>query len=796
MSDRACNAVGIDLGTTYSALAYMDSQLNPHVVQDSSGQAVTPSVVFFDDDEVIVGDFALQQAKLRADRIVQFVKVHMGDEWKFEVDGQVHTPESISGMILAHLIREAEFQLGNIDSAVITVPAYFTEKRRRATQQAGEIAGLNVIGTLNEPMSAALAHRFYQEQKEQTAVVYDLGGGTFDVTVVRITPGSMEELATLGNRKLGGKDWDQALVDFVADDFKKKHGKDPRESQQALQDLMLAAEQAKRRLGRMKKAPIKIQAYDTDHVTEVTRDQFEHMTAHLVQTTKLTAQTAIEDAGLAWDQIDKVVLVGGSTHMPMVQRMLADVSGRQPESGVNPVLAVALGAAHYAYLLEAGNAPEAISTTTVDDTESKPPAAKLPTVRFVTAHGVGIKTMKQKKPYNSVLIHKNSQVPCSASREFRTVASHGKQKHISVVVTQGDTTNMDLAEVLGKGRILDLPEDVPDGDPVRVTMSFDEQGRLHVHALYVKTDKELTISLDIPGGLAEEEVKEYRQMLREAGLVKTETIAAVAESPAADSAAFAPTVAAPVASEAVTTQPPAAPAKDDKEPESIVDGGEEKWTPSLDFGDDSIFGDPNQVAAVIAEQDTPGSDADFALNDAELDMVDPMATTRLDTMGASDGADHGEFEIDEDAMADAPFAKPKGQSNPAPKTHPAKVKSEPRAKPEHKAKKKQPEVLEADEFELIEEEVVEVVEEELEFIDGDVEIIDEGVEIIEDVEEIDDLEFVDEEVEVIDELDEAAEIVEEVEFVDEEVEVVEDEEYDFSWIDEEADDKPQKKRRR
>ncbi|MDA1012916.1 MAG: Hsp70 family protein [Planctomycetota bacterium] len=776
MSDRACNAVGIDLGTTYSALAYMDNQLNPHVVQDSSGQAVTPSVVFFDDDEVIVGDFALQQAKLRADRIVQFVKVHMGDDWKFTIDGQVHTPESISAMILAHLIREAEFQLGKIDSAVITVPAYFTEKRRRATQQAGEIAGLNVIGTLNEPMSAALAHRFYQEKKDQTAVVYDLGGGTFDVTVVKITPGSMEELATLGNRKLGGKEWDQALVDFVADDFKKQHGKDPRESQQALQDLMLAAEQAKRRLGRMKKAPIKVQAFDTDHVTEVSREQFEHMTAHLVQTTKLTTQTAIEDAGLDWSQIDKVVLVGGSTHMPMVQRMLADVSGRQPESGVNPVLAVALGAAHYAYLLEAGNAPEAIQTATNDDSEPKPPAAKLPSVRFVTAHGVGIKTMKQKKPYNSVLIHKNSQVPCSASREFRTVASHGKQKHISVVVTQGDTTNMDLAEVLGKGRISDLPDDVPDGDPVRVTMSFDEQGRLHVHALYVKTDKDLTISLEIPGGLAEEEVKEYRQMLRQAGLVRTETIAAVPAAPPADQTAAAP----------VPTEPPPAAAKS----ESIFDEGGDSWTPSLDFGDDSIFGDAEQVATAIAGQPAAEkSDADFALNDADLDMVDQAAETRVDPR-FDNSSGSGSFEIDEDAMFDAQVAQPKSAPK-KPRTKPTRDKPKP--------KKKQPEVLEADEFEVIEEVVeviddeVEFIDDEIEFIDEDVEIIDEAVEIIEDVEEIDDIEFIDEDVEVI---DDDVEIIEEVEFVDEDIEVVEEIDDDFSWLDDEQDEKPKKKRRR
>ena len=259
MNERGCQSVGIDLGTTYSALAYIDLQMTPRIVPDSSGQAVTPSVVFFDDDEIIVGDIALQQAKLRADRVAQFIKVHMGDDWKREFRGEVHTPESLSAIILAHLVREAEPQIGPINSAVITVPAFFTEKRRRATQQAGEIAGLKVIGTLNEPMAAALAYGLYREEKEQTAVVYDLGGGTFDVTIVHISPNELSELATSGNRQLGGKDWDQCLIDHFFADFQRNYGVDLRESLQAMQDLILSCEQAKRRLARMNKTSIRLQ---------------------------------------------------------------------------------------------------------------------------------------------------------------------------------------------------------------------------------------------------------------------------------------------------------------------------------------------------------------------------------------------------------------------------------------------------------------------------------------------------------------------------------------------------------
>jgi len=571
MTERGCESVGIDLGTTYSAMAYMDGQMTPRMVQDSSGQAVVPSVVFFDDDEVIVGDIALQQAKLRSDRVVQFVKVHMGDEWKQEFDGQVHTPESISGIVLAHLVREAEPQIGPISSTVVTVPAYFTEKRRRATQQAGEIAGLNVIGTLNEPMAAALAFGLYREDREQIAVVYDLGGGTFDVTVVRISPNELEELATYGNRQLGGRDWDQALVNYVADDFKKQWKVDPREDSQALQDLIIACEQAKRRLGRMSSTAVRLQAMGHDHSCKITRQEFEAMTAPLLQTTKLTTEMALEDANITWDDVARVVLVGGSTHMPMVRNMLQEISGHPPDTGVNPVLAVALGAAQYAYLLEQGQAPQSVHQQPEDelqpeeepseapklpqnadldidldfdvgddefeapaepvweDDESPAPGATpslqttlLPQVGFVTAHGVGVKAYVKRKKSNVVLIHKNTRVPCEVSKIFKTVPdSRGNtRQRIPIEVTQGDTPHLELAETLGRGQIEGIPKDEPPGQPVKVTMSFDQQGRLHVHSLYLKTGQELNIELEIPGGLAEKEVEEYRQLLESTGLVK------------------------------------------------------------------------------------------------------------------------------------------------------------------------------------------------------------------------------------------------------------------------------------
>ena len=536
MAERGCEAVGIDLGTTYSAMAYLDEQMTPRMVQDSSGQAVVPSVVFFDDEEVVVGDIALQQARMQSDRCAQFVKVHMGDDWKREFNGQTHTPESVSAIILAHLVREAEPQIGPISKAVITVPAYFTEKRRRATQQAGEIAGLEVIGTLNEPMSAALAFGLYREDKEQVAVVYDLGGGTFDVTVVRISPNELTELATLGNRQLGGRDWDQALVNYVADDFKKQFNVDPRDDSQAKQDLVIACEQAKRRLGRMNQTAVRLHALGHDHNCQVTRAEFESMTAPLLQATRLTTEMALQDADVKWDDVAKVVLVGGSTHMPKVREMLKEVSGQDPDTGVNPVLAVALGAAQYAHMLESGNAPTAVHQKQDDDAipvdpeiniagmkrQSDASVAAIPQVGFVTAHGVGVKALVNKKKANVVLIRKNARVPCEVSKTFKTIpdANGQTRQRIPIEVTQGDTPQLDLAETLGRGQIEGIPGDDPPGQPVKVTMSFDQQGRLHVNSLYVNSGQELNIELEIPGGLAEEQVQEYKELLQTAGLVQ------------------------------------------------------------------------------------------------------------------------------------------------------------------------------------------------------------------------------------------------------------------------------------
>ena len=512
MIERACESVGIDLGTTFSSMAYLDTKLIPQMVIDTAGKSVTPSVILFDDDEIVVGDVALEQSILLPDRVVQFIKVHMGEEWWREFNGQVYTPESLSAIILGHLVKEAERQnFGSIRSAVITVPAYFNEKRRRATQQAGEIAGLKVIGTLNEPMAATLAYGLHEQQREQNVVVYDLGGGTFDVTVVRITPGEIVELATSGNRQLGGRDWDQVLIDQVAGEFHKTHGFDPRRIPESYQNLLLASEKAKRQLSvRERTHEDQLPLLDNQsHQTEIQRSQFEDLTRDLLESTKLTTEIALEETGLGWSQIDRVLLIGGSTLMPAVHTMLERASGKKPEYGVNPVIAVALGAAVYAYILESDLGLTLIERPRTD-------------IKFVTAHGVGLEGSERKRlrleefRADPKRIHRSPlprQNVLSAPKRSTSIRS---SKLRSLREIQKTST---WVEVLGEARIEGFPRREPAGQPVDVNLNFDKQGRLHMKAIYANTGQEVGMSLEVAGGLREEQVHQWRNHLKKVGFL-------------------------------------------------------------------------------------------------------------------------------------------------------------------------------------------------------------------------------------------------------------------------------------
>lgn len=364
---RGSRSVGIDLGTTYSAVAYLNDKMIPMVAPVGDGSPVMPSAVFFDDEDVVVGQFALQQSKAMADRLVQYIKEQIGQRWRKTFQGIEHTPETISAIIVGELLKRAATRIGPTDSAVITVPACFTERQRKSTQQAGELARLKVLGTLNEPMAAALMFgRLFQLDAEkdsslktdrpQHIAVYDLGGGTFDVTIIRVTPDSMQELTTNGDRKLGGKDWDQCLFDHIAEQWRVTYGVDVTADEQARQDLILACERTKRDLGDKSHVEVHIPVGGRDCAIDVTREKFEDLTSHLVDQTKLTLEYAMSDAGLTWKTLDRVVLVGGSTFLPTVRRMLEAAHGQKPDTRVHPMTAVAQGAALYAHLLETGAA--------------------------------------------------------------------------------------------------------------------------------------------------------------------------------------------------------------------------------------------------------------------------------------------------------------------------------------------------------------------------------------------------------------------------------------------------------
>ena len=414
---RGSRSVGIDLGTTYSALAFLNDKLIPMVAPVGDGSPVMPSAVFFDDEDVVVGQFALQQSKANANRLVQYIKEKIGQRWRATFQGIEHTPETISAIILGELLRRAAVKTGPVDSAVITVPACFTERQRKSTQQAGELANLRVLGTLNEPMAAALMFgRMFQldaekdpalrTDKPQHIAVYDLGGGTFDVTIIRVTPDAMQELTTNGDRRLGGKDWDQCLFDFVADEWQRTCGVEVKNDSQAGQDLTLACERTKRELGEKSHVELHATVSGRECVIDITREKFESLTAHLIESTRLTLESAMHDAGLTWQTLDRVVLVGGSTFLPSVRRMLEQTHGRKPDTRVHPMTAVAQGAALYAHLLETGAAHRELVQLVGHDPNVSDPATQnaVPTMAASPEPPVVIPAKTAKPPVTQPVI--------------------------------------------------------------------------------------------------------------------------------------------------------------------------------------------------------------------------------------------------------------------------------------------------------------------------------------------------------------------------------------------------------
>jgi molecular chaperone DnaK len=477
--------IGIDLGTTYSAIGVVGSLGKPEIVPNREGDRLTPSVVLFQGEETLVGAQAKRTAPTAPDDVAQFVKRKMGDRtWKFVTsDDRQYSAEEVSAIILRRLKEDAEIALGDpVTDAVITVPAYFDDARRKATIDAGVIAGLNVRRVLNEPTAAALAYGL-DSQETGTVLVYDLGGGTFDVTIMKIAAGHFDVIGTHGDRNLGGFDWDNELMKYVNQQVIEQGGADLFEDDLRTAELRDKAELAKRSLTTMAETKVFIPVGGRTLPVRITRATFEELTKGLLGRTKDITELALEEAGLGWADIDKLLLVGGSTRMPMVQEMMRRVSGMEPERSINPDEVVALGAAIQAHLCAA------------EDDASLPELAGTRngqvSISDVAAHGLGILAIDQDAgiPRNFVLIKQNTTIPVFAKDVFETLQDN--QRIWKVQITEGDDPDPDFVKVVGESS-LPLPP-YPKGAPLEVRMSFDPDGVIfaEIYDLTPKPEKYL-----------------------------------------------------------------------------------------------------------------------------------------------------------------------------------------------------------------------------------------------------------------------------------------------------------------
>jgi molecular chaperone DnaK len=520
MSEPIGRIVGIDLGTTYTSLAYLDRYGNAITVPNMEGEPLTPSVVLFEEDgAVVVGRDAKRAAFADPDLVASEFKREMGERFYSRViAGERLSPVALSAMLLRKVIRDAEQRLGDIDGAVISVPAYFGDTRRKATEDAARIAGINVIDLINEPTAAALAAAFVEYTRRggdpsdlvtarvaatapATTLVFDLGGGTLDSTLIRINGNRFEVLACGGEALLGGIDWDKRLVDYASQQFIREHGVDPRPDAHAYQAVYNSCEEAKRTLSNRKKATIAVHYGGLMSRVQVTREKFEELSADLLARAEICMELLLQRAGLDWSEVDEVLPVGGSTRMPMIRDMLHRVFGKEMRTGLPADEAIAHGAAVHAAILFAQHSKHKKLAEIIPDLGDKEPSFEELTASLaalaqdtqtpveeaqivdVNAHSLGVaaRSPKDNTLVNSIIIPKDTPLPAMRSKVFGL--EEDDQRMVIVRIIEGEAADPAACTQIGQCVISQLPAGLPKGSPVEVVFRYDTRGRVHVKAV-------------------------------------------------------------------------------------------------------------------------------------------------------------------------------------------------------------------------------------------------------------------------------------------------------------------------
>ena len=495
--------VGIDLGTTYCAIAYINQHGKAEIIENREGEYITPSVVLFDDDNPIIGTIAKRSAVANPLNVCQLVKRQMGEKnWRFLTENdKEYTAEEISALILRRLKEDAEHKLDcEITDAVITVPAYFNDAQRTATQDAGRIAGLNVLRIVNEPTAAALAYGLDKSEGE-TIMVYDLGGGTFDVTIMKITKGEIEVVATKGDKNLGGFDWDNKIMEFINEKFQEEGGVDLTNDPALNQDLRDKAEIAKKTLSSIDKTKVFLSAEGKNISVSISLEDFGKINVDNLNRTETLMEMILEDAKMNWSDIDKILLVGGSTRMKSVPALIERVSGKKPSAELHPDEVVATGAA-----LLGGMIQKELGQGNLTHLNGLP-AMK---ISDVNSHSLGVIAVDSRTDtlYNSIILPLNTKLLKRVSDVYGTVVDN--QTSIEVQVTEGEEENLEYTKVIGKGTIAIPP--YPKGAPIEVFFEYDKDGTVHVTVYDNTANKQIgELHIERESNRTEIEINEMKQ---------------------------------------------------------------------------------------------------------------------------------------------------------------------------------------------------------------------------------------------------------------------------------------------